>query len=115
MSTSLLSVSSFRIYIHISYFFFFFLNDPATPEFYPLPLHDALPISVRAALAGLGAAPETAVFIGASRHDIECGRAARVKTAAVLWGPFDRSHLADLAPDYWLERPEDLSLLTTDN
>src|SRR5258708_2053240 len=23
---------------------FFFLNDPATPEIYPLPLHDALPI-----------------------------------------------------------------------
>jgi len=73
------------------------------------------PEPVLAALARLGAAPETAVFIGDSRHDIECGRAARVKTAAVLWGPFDRSHLADLAPDYWLERPEDLSLLTTDN
>src|SRR5256885_13374693 len=24
--------------------FFFFLNDPAPPEIYPLPLHDALPI-----------------------------------------------------------------------
>src|SRR5256885_7637406 len=24
--------------------FFFFLNDPAPTEFYPLPLHDALPI-----------------------------------------------------------------------
>src|SRR5256885_6556764 len=24
--------------------FFFFLNDTATPEIYPLPLHDALPI-----------------------------------------------------------------------
>src|SRR2546426_11755185 len=24
---------------------FFFLNDPPTPEIYPLPLHDALPIS----------------------------------------------------------------------
>src|ERR1039457_4146756 len=23
---------------------FFFFNDPATPEFYPLPLHDAFPI-----------------------------------------------------------------------
>src|SRR2546425_1745531 len=27
--------------------FFFFLNDPATPEIYPLPLHDALPISIK--------------------------------------------------------------------
>src|SRR3989454_5961316 len=26
-------------------FFFFFFNDTATPEIYPLPLHDALPIS----------------------------------------------------------------------
>src|SRR2546421_3078097 len=25
--------------------FFFFFNDPATTEIYPLPLHDALPIS----------------------------------------------------------------------
>src|SRR3989475_12690204 len=33
-----------------SYFFFFF-NDPPPPEIYPLPLHDALPIS------GVGIAP----------------------------------------------------------
>src|SRR2546429_8361659 len=30
----------------IAIFFFFFLNDPATTEFSPLPLHDALPISL---------------------------------------------------------------------
>lgn len=52
-----------------------------------------------------------AVFIGDSRHDMECGRAAGVKIAAVLWGPFDRAHLEDLKPDYWLERPADLRLL----
>src|SRR2546430_5130003 len=28
----------------IKVFFFFFFNDTATPEFYTLPLHDALPI-----------------------------------------------------------------------
>src|SRR5256885_17133938 len=27
--------------------FFFFFNDPAPPKFYPLPLHDALPISTQ--------------------------------------------------------------------
>src|SRR2546425_10558190 len=27
---------------------FFFYNDPATPEFYPFPLHDALPIKMPA-------------------------------------------------------------------
>src|SRR2546430_13611831 len=37
--------------VHIS--FFFFLNDPATTEIYPLPLHDALPIKRR----GLGRPP----------------------------------------------------------
>ncbi len=73
------------------------------------------PEPVLTALERLGAAAGGAVFIGDSRHDIECGRAAGVTTAAALWGPFDRSHLADLHPDYWLERPEDLSLLTTDD
>lgn len=71
------------------------------------------PEPVLIALERLGAAAPGTVFIGDSRHDIECGRAAGVKTAAVLWGPFDRSHLEDLKPDYWLERPGDLSLLTT--
>ena len=69
------------------------------------------PEPVLKALNLLGAPPEETVFVGDSRHDIECGRAAGVKTAAVLWGPFARAHLEDLAPDYWLERPEDLTAL----
>jgi pyrophosphatase PpaX len=73
------------------------------------------PEPVLIALERLRVPAASAVFIGDSRHDLECGRAAGVKTAAVLWGPFDRSHLGDLQPDYWLERPRDLSLLTTDD
>ena len=69
------------------------------------------PEPVLTALARLDRPAAGAVFIGDSRHDLECGRAAGVKTAAVLWGPFDRAHLADLEPDYWLESPEDLSQL----
>jgi len=69
------------------------------------------PEPVLKALEHLRAPASDAVFIGDSRHDIECGRAAGVKTAAALWGPFDRSHLADLEPDYWLERPEDIAKL----
>src|SRR5438034_5265942 len=72
------------------------------------------PEPVLTALERLGAPAAGAVFVGDSRHDVECGRAAGVKTAAVLWGPFDRSHLEDLAPDYWLERPQDLTLLAPD-
>ena len=70
------------------------------------------PEPVLKAMALLGAKPDETVFIGDSRHDIACGAAAGVKTAAVLWGPFDRKHLEDLAPDYWLETPEDISSLT---
>jgi pyrophosphatase PpaX len=69
------------------------------------------PEPVLKALALLGASVPEAVFIGDSRHDIECGRAAGVRTAAVLWGPFDRAHLEDLAPDYWLATPGDLVTL----
>src|SRR5256885_7018107 len=36
------SIDSLRCLTSISIFFFF--KDPATPEIYPLPLHDALPI-----------------------------------------------------------------------
>ena len=72
------------------------------------------PEPVLTALERLGAPAAGAVFVGDSRHDVECGRAAGVKTAAVLWGPFDRSHLADLDPDYWLETPADLTLLAPD-
>src|SRR3989442_14903093 len=73
------------------------------------------PEPVLKALEQLRVPAPDAVFIGDSRHDIECGRAAGVKTAAALWGPFDRSHLADLEPDYWLQRPEDIRSLTADS
>ncbi len=66
------------------------------------------PEPVLKAVDALGVQPAATVFVGDSRHDMESGRAAGVKTAAVLWGPFDRAHLEDLAPDYWLEKPEDL-------
>jgi pyrophosphatase PpaX len=70
------------------------------------------PEPVLKALERLGRPAAGTVFIGDSRHDLECGRAAGVKTAAVLWGPFGRSDLEDLAPDYWLERPADLANLS---
>jgi len=66
------------------------------------------PEPVLKAVDKLGVKCADTVFVGDSRHDMECGRAAGVKTAAVLWGPFDRAHLEDLAPDYWLEKPQDL-------
>ncbi|MGH7606686.1 MAG: HAD-IA family hydrolase, partial [Gemmatimonadales bacterium] len=73
------------------------------------------PEPVLRAIDELGVPAAETVFIGDSRHDMACGRAAGVKIAAVLWGPFDRAHLADLQPDYWLEKPSDLRRLTTEN
>ena len=69
------------------------------------------PEPVLKAVDELGAKAAETVFVGDSRHDMESGRAAHVQTAAVLWGPFDRAHLEDLKPDYWLEKPEDLRQL----
>jgi pyrophosphatase PpaX len=51
------------------------------------------------------------VYVGDSVHDMIAGRAAGVRTAAALWGPFGRSHLEGSRPDYWLERPDELLAL----
>jgi pyrophosphatase PpaX len=69
------------------------------------------PEPVEKAVALLGADPGSTVYVGDSIHDMHSGRAAGVKTAAALWGPFGRSHLESASPDYWLERPADLVAL----
>jgi pyrophosphatase PpaX len=52
--------------------------------------------------------PRTAIYVGDSIHDMESGRAAGMRTAAALWGPFERAVLEGAAPDHWLDRPGDL-------
>lgn len=69
------------------------------------------PEPVEKAVALLGAEPATTVYVGDSVHDMHSGRAAGVKTAAALWGPFGRSHLEGARPDYWLEQPAELVAL----
>jgi pyrophosphatase PpaX len=66
------------------------------------------PEPVEKAVALLGADHRTTVYVGDSVHDMISGRAAGVRTAAALWGPFGRSHLEGAAPDYWLESPGEL-------
>ncbi len=66
------------------------------------------PEPVIRAMATLGASPASTVYIGDSIHDMRSGRAAGVRTAAVLWGPFGRSHLEGASPDYWLAQPVEL-------
>jgi pyrophosphatase PpaX len=72
------------------------------------------PEPVEKAVALLGAEPMATVYVGDSLHDMRSGRAAGVKTAAALWGPFGRTHLEAAEPDYWLEQPKDLAILITD-
>ena len=66
------------------------------------------PEPIELALHRLGEVPERAIYVGDSIHDMESGRAAGVRTGAVLWGPFDREHLERSQPDHWLEQPTDL-------
>jgi pyrophosphatase PpaX len=69
------------------------------------------PEPVEKAVALLGTDPATTVYVGDSIHDMVSGRAAGVQTAAALWGPFGREHLAGATPDFWLETPADLVAL----
>jgi pyrophosphatase PpaX len=75
-------------------------DEVANPKPHPEP--------VEKAVALLGADPSTTVYVGDSIHDMHSGRAAGVRTAAALWGPFKRSYLESAEPDYWLETPADL-------
>lgn len=72
-------------------------DDVSHPKPHPRPVLQALEL--------LDADPETAVFIGDSTHDMESGRAAGVRTGAVLWGPFSRTALAAHEPTWWFEEP----------
>jgi pyrophosphatase PpaX len=67
------------------------------------------PEPVMRGLEALGAQAERAVFVGDSLHDMHSGRAAGVRTAAALWGPFVREDLAVAEPDYWVETPAQLA------
>jgi len=73
--------------------------------------HKPDPAPVLAAVERLGADPSTTVFIGDSPHDMAAGRAAGVRTAAALWGPFPRETLEPHRPDRWLYAPADLATL----
>jgi pyrophosphatase PpaX len=69
------------------------------------------PEPVHLALSRLGVAPDEALFVGDSPHDLVAGRAAGTRTAAALWGPFPRATLLAERPDVLLERQEDVLAL----
>jgi pyrophosphatase PpaX len=73
--------------------------------------HKPDPEPVLVALDRLGYRPEEALFLGDSPHDVASGNAAGVITVAALWGPFTRATLEAAAPDYYLDRIEELPAL----
>lgn len=54
------------------------------------------------ALEGLGASPETCLFVGDSAPDMEAAKRAGVKSCAVTYGYGKREELAQWNPDYWI-------------
>ncbi|MBX3146697.1 MAG: HAD-IA family hydrolase [Gemmatimonadales bacterium] len=78
-------------------------DDVVNPKPHPEPL-------IKAA-DHLAVDPRSAIYVGDSVHDMESGRAAGMRTAAALWGPFSQSDLTRTQPDYWLETPADLITL----
>jgi pyrophosphatase PpaX len=69
------------------------------------------PEPVLRALEMLNATAQKTFFVGDSPHDISAGRAAGVRTAAALWGPFPRASLEPERPDRWLVDPKDVASL----
>jgi pyrophosphatase PpaX len=63
---------------------------------------------VREALRRLGGDARDALMVGDAVFDIRSGTAAGVATAAALWGARDREAVLAAAPDYVVERPEDV-------
>lgn len=64
--------------------------------------HKPAPDVILKSLEVFGTAPEDVLFIGDSAADMEAGRRAGVKTAAVTYGYGDPNELARWQPDYWI-------------
>ncbi len=69
------------------------------------------PEPVRRGLKSIGTAARETLMVGDSLFDLESARAAGVDTAAALWGPFDRSHLAQGSPTHWVRHIDELLAL----
>lgn len=78
-------------------------EDTSRPKPFPDP--------VNLARARLGAPAEQTLFVGDSVYDIRCGKAAGVRTAAVLWGPNPAAVLEPEDPTFLLPAMDDLRRL----
>ncbi len=64
------------------------------------------PEPVLKAIEALGLVPSRSiVLVGDSPHDMVAGKRAGVRTAAALWGPFQRTDLERAGADHFLDSP----------
>ena len=70
--------------------------------------HKPHPEPLLLALERLHTGPQHAVYVGDSRHDMQAGQAARMRTVAALWGPVPRDELELERPSLFASRPETL-------
>jgi len=70
--------------------------------------HKPHPEPLLVALERLQLAPQQAIYVGDSRHDMQAGRSAGMRTVAALWGPVPRSALELENPDVLACSPEEL-------
>jgi pyrophosphatase PpaX len=73
--------------------------------------HKPDPAPVHLALSQLGRAPEEALLLGDSPHDLAAGNAAGVATAAALWGAGPREALSAAGPRHLLSDIRELPRL----
>jgi phosphoglycolate phosphatase len=66
---------------------------------------------IRRFLKGRASVGEQAIYVGDEVRDIAAARKAGVDVAAVTWGYNTRELLTEHAPDYVIERPEQLLTL----
>jgi pyrophosphatase PpaX len=71
-------------------------------------IHKPRPEPLFLALERLQIAPRNAVYVGDSRHDMQAGRSAGMRTVAALWGPVPRSELELENPNILAGSPEEL-------
>ena len=78
-----------------------------TPEDVQRSKPDPEPVLTALARVG-GARPDRVLFVGDAPVDMQAGRAAGVRTAAALWGPFPHETLRRERPDYLVRVFSDL-------
>jgi pyrophosphatase PpaX len=72
------------------------------------------PEPVLLALARLGCAPEYAILVGDSPHDVAAAMAAGARAAAALWGACGRDVLAAAGADWFLSDVREVPALVSE-